>query len=406
MEKKLVLLTALVLSAVLTSPIYAASPKAGASCTKAGTSAIYAGKKYTCIKSGKKLVWGKGMVVPAPKPSATPTTSPSPMPTPTASAIPTPSPTPTVPSSPITLDNLDISRVSQLAYSNVLKDYEALVKKIAPITFYVDPSVSNLWIAEEQSRLNRIYTFLQTSFLPQSVNALYWIDSNDSTIQWAQSKYNSWNSGIIHDFQSDKSGPPCGNAYAVAWPEVTGNSNIDRWGYVSCSGEVTSDKAFKPIHEYFHLFQADNHFVGPNSVEWLVEGSSDFYGQMLGLNYENPSNLLQHRKMMTNWVSESKHLTQEQFITLMQKMETSEWNHASYYLGSLATEALVAVFGNNQFLSFVKDWKDLPDCRKQCQTTPNNFAARFEKYFGITPLKFYEKLYPYYVGMNEYYLKN
>ena len=152
------------------------------------------------------------------------------------------------------------------------------------------------------------------------------------------------------------------------------------------------------------MFQSDNHFVGPNSVEWLVEGSADFYGQMLGLNYENPANLIMQRAMMTNWVSESKHLTQDQFIKLMQSMESSEWNHASYYLGSLATEALVAVYGNEQFLKFVKDWKELPDCRMQCITTPNNFATRFEKFFGVTPLKFYEKLYPYYVGMNDYYL--
>ena len=90
----------------------------------------------------------------------------------------------------------------------------------------------------------------------------------------------------------------------------------------------------------------------------------------------------------------------------MQKMESSEWNHASYYLGSLATEALVAVFGNDQFLNFVMDWRDLPDCRRQCPVIANNFEVRFEKFFGVTPLKFSEKLYPYYVGMNENYLKN
>ena len=354
--------------------------KAGATCSKLGLTSIYEGKKFTCIKSGKKLIWNKGEVVPMPKP--------------------------TVISSVITLDNLDISRVSQLAYSNVMKDYQSQVKKVAPITFYIDPSVSNSWIIEEKNRVDRIYTLLQKSFLPQSIYSLYWIDSSDSTIQWAQAKYDSWNTGIKHDFQSDKSGPPCGNAYGVAWQEIGINESIDRWGYVSCSGEVSPDKAFKPIHEYFHLSQASNHFVGPNSVEWLVEGSADFYGQMLGLNYENPAYFLRHRKMMTNWVSESKHLTQNQFITLMQKMESSEWNHASYYLGSLATEALVAVFGNDQFLNFVMDWRDLPDCRRQCPVIANKFEVRFEKFFGVTPLKFYEKLYPYYVGMNENYLKN
>ncbi|GBL28250.1 hypothetical protein EMGBS9_00770 [Actinomycetota bacterium] len=50
-----------------------------------------AGKKYTCIKKGKKLVWDKGVVVikPTPTPTPTPTTTP----TSTSTATPTPSPT-------------------------------------------------------------------------------------------------------------------------------------------------------------------------------------------------------------------------------------------------------------------------------------------------------------------------
>ncbi|MEI7541237.1 MAG: hypothetical protein WCJ89_07140 [Actinomycetes bacterium] len=35
--------------------------KAGDSCKKAGISSISNGKKYTCVKSGKKLIWNKGV---------------------------------------------------------------------------------------------------------------------------------------------------------------------------------------------------------------------------------------------------------------------------------------------------------------------------------------------------------
>lgn len=41
----------------------AAPAKAGAKCTKAGATSVVAGKKFTCVKSGKKLVWNKGVVV-------------------------------------------------------------------------------------------------------------------------------------------------------------------------------------------------------------------------------------------------------------------------------------------------------------------------------------------------------
>ena len=74
--------------------------KAGSSCTKLGATSTYAGKKYTCIKSGKKLVWNKGVTVAPPKPTASPTPSPSPTPTPTPTTTPTPVPTPSATSSP------------------------------------------------------------------------------------------------------------------------------------------------------------------------------------------------------------------------------------------------------------------------------------------------------------------
>ena len=37
--------------------------KAGASCAKLKATSIVKGKKFTCVKSGKKLVWNKGVLV-------------------------------------------------------------------------------------------------------------------------------------------------------------------------------------------------------------------------------------------------------------------------------------------------------------------------------------------------------
>ena len=96
-------LAALLTAAVFLFPLNAtAAVKSGSVCSKLGATSTSAGKKYTCIKSGKKLVWNKGVAVAAPKPSETPTPiatrTPTPEPTtspaPTASATPTPSPTP------------------------------------------------------------------------------------------------------------------------------------------------------------------------------------------------------------------------------------------------------------------------------------------------------------------------
>ena len=64
--------------------------KVGATCTKVGITTVSSGKKYTCIKSGKKLIWNKG--VPIAKPSSSP--APTDLPTPIPSSTPTENPTP------------------------------------------------------------------------------------------------------------------------------------------------------------------------------------------------------------------------------------------------------------------------------------------------------------------------
>ncbi len=73
-------LGALIVTSLLVAPINAiAAVKAGDACKKAGSTATLNGKKFTCVKSGKKLVWNKGVLTAKPSPTtvSSPTTSPS-----------------------------------------------------------------------------------------------------------------------------------------------------------------------------------------------------------------------------------------------------------------------------------------------------------------------------------------
>jgi hypothetical protein len=75
MRKAAVSVSVLTLIATLLVPMQAnaATAKAGAKCTKLKTTQIVGAKKFTCIKSGTKLVWDKGVAVPkasTPKPTA------------------------------------------------------------------------------------------------------------------------------------------------------------------------------------------------------------------------------------------------------------------------------------------------------------------------------------------------
>jgi hypothetical protein len=62
--RKTALAAILVTSLLVPVSAQAATAKAGAKCTKLKTTQIVGSKKFTCIKSGKKLVWDKGVAVP------------------------------------------------------------------------------------------------------------------------------------------------------------------------------------------------------------------------------------------------------------------------------------------------------------------------------------------------------
>ena len=62
--RKIALAALLVTSLLVPVSAQAATAKAGASCPKAKATQIVGSKKFTCVKSGKKLVWDKGVAIP------------------------------------------------------------------------------------------------------------------------------------------------------------------------------------------------------------------------------------------------------------------------------------------------------------------------------------------------------
>jgi hypothetical protein len=64
--RKVILAVLLIGSFMVPSVGNAAKAKAGATCTKLNSTQVVGTKKFTCIKSGKKLVWDKGIRIPKP----------------------------------------------------------------------------------------------------------------------------------------------------------------------------------------------------------------------------------------------------------------------------------------------------------------------------------------------------
>jgi len=72
---KKVLLSFVLLFALLTPTQATAAVKSGGVCKKAGQVSNFAGKKFTCIKSGQRLIWNKGVAIAKAKSAPSPTPS-------------------------------------------------------------------------------------------------------------------------------------------------------------------------------------------------------------------------------------------------------------------------------------------------------------------------------------------
>lgn len=80
MRKRSIVSSLILLASVLALPqAFASTPKPGGICPKSGAISTVANIKFTCIKSGKKLVWNNGVkVIARPTPTVTPSSSSKP----------------------------------------------------------------------------------------------------------------------------------------------------------------------------------------------------------------------------------------------------------------------------------------------------------------------------------------
>ena len=83
------ILLALTIALIPTNAVSAQEISPGSACKVLNQKVSYKNTTYSCIKSGKKLLWDKGV------PVAVSTVTPTPTVTPAAIAIPTPAVTPT-----------------------------------------------------------------------------------------------------------------------------------------------------------------------------------------------------------------------------------------------------------------------------------------------------------------------
>ena len=370
-------LIALALTLVPVSSFSAQRVTPGSACKVLNQKVIYANKTYSCIKSGKKLVWNKGVAV-KPTPTASPT--PAPTPTPTTTATPTPTPTPEVPYPGV----LDIER-------NLYIKMDAIVKEWAPYLSALDNNKVKV-ISEnpthprnEENRLSaEISLEILGKSLPRMVSPTYYMYE---TAEWADKQMALTCPNLVgQNPAGTRAGAQvgCGKLVIV---------NLNGWmnNIAGIDGSW-----FESAHETFHIGEFVAALVGPdpnNSVfypyhpSWYREGSaSTFAGLVRSLMSKgkyNYGDLNRFEKSPVSYSDCSKAWAYWQQTN--NATGFSELGQCEYGLGRRMTDYLVAWHGGVD--SILKNYEYVAQGK--------TFEEAFKLAHGITLKDFFVEVKPF-----------
>ena len=364
MQIKLILHISVVSLILTLIPVPAnASTKAGAKCTKVGITSITSGKTFTCIKSGKKLVWNKGVS----KSTST-----------------------VLVDIPISIDNLDLKGVPQKAYENV----EAVLKsrprtKYTP-TYILSPGLKQERVDQEINGLNRAIDLWQPFFLPDKFQAVYVVLGDED---WLENK--SREIGLSSMVPPGETWTMRMKMFSSCGFAMAGKpNNIPT--FVQCLN-VNYSEGYKQTgpHEYTHLFQQG--FGGSNMYQtpWYAEGSASYFGWTLGFYPYKTDSFERMNWLNTLYQNMGSEATSDFKSKDMQRLKNrikltvpegggQATANVSYWVGGLATEVLVALYGFDKFVEFTKNLN-----------STSNMSELLMKTYGFSEDYFYEKLAPY-----------
>ena len=356
----------------------AATAKAGATCSKVGVTSVVKLKttqtKFTCVKSGKKLVWNKGVV----------------------SSI-----APKVVLKPISLSNLDTRQVRALAYKEFARELKENSSFLPSIAYLVGPSLTQSRVDLEKAGLNMAATFWSDIYKPTDVYIGYFTEND---VDWVDKAFcegagycvggpGNQSRAVSEQIQGQGSG--CNFAAATR-----GSKGQFFYQCLREEANVLKDKQTSP-HEYTHFAQI---FVsGFDTPNWWLEGSAAYFGGAIGafdgtalpatmddMIYVDSFNYLRQNLFKIDPFSpESVAKGFKYTYRKATPQGDSSWllAHVSYYPGALATESMVALWGMDKVKQFMIDLKG------------NDFDTVFEKSFGVTTDIFYNAVSKYVVAM-------
>jgi hypothetical protein len=356
------LLGAVVSIALLAMPINAmAAVKAGDSCKKVGVTATANGKKFTCVKSGKKLVWNKGITVSSSKVSA--------------------------PAGPTSFDDLEqkYQGVAEAAWKKSGAVLNASKSKNAQATILIGPNTKPIYEIPQVaiSQVSRMFPNYKEA---KEFVLIYY---NFQDLPWAQSQFDKYigtNGGYDTSGEAKKLCPgerSCNSASAVR-NQITGVSVV----LITAGLESRNDRHFTSgaieAHEYFHTIQ-DTQLVGSpvnNGMlpRWLIEGSASFV-EMASINYDSFDKYKIAKASLLTELFYRKEFNEQKLIQFLDAPSLgknwSSWDSYStqrvYDIGMMVAEIMVSLKGPESLLEQYK-----------LVASGMSYPQAFESVFGIS----------------------
>jgi len=331
MNKKLIAFLS-ILSFFLSTPVIPANAaaKAGAKCNKAGTTEVVKDKSYTCVKSGNKLAWNKG-VTSKKVGAAQPT-----LPTPTS------------------FDDL-ISKYEGIAFTAWSKSatgIKASTKTAAPFKVLTGPNTKLAYKTPAYAfdLISRLYSDYETP-TKMSVLSFNYQDRDWATEQMKIEVPNTPSIFINENACATKAtcwggavfGGNTGNTLLVLTTEVLDTNHL--------SGTLEA-------HEFTHAVQKNTGGLGLVAPSWYTEGQAQF-AQNASIYYQSFDSYLSSRRESSGELFRDPQFTSkfiEEFFVLA---ETDAWNKKydrwrRYDLGAMLVEILTAISGPNSTMEIYK----------------------------------------------------
>jgi len=351
MKKCIQIVIGSLLLALVASPSYAAV-RTGSSCSKAGVKSVVSGLTYTCIKSGKKLVWDKGVVVVK------------------------------YPTAPTSFDNL-IENYKGIAYGAWSKSREKiLASKKTDITLKVVLGPNTQLTNKEPQKAIDLVTRLYAGY-PTSAE-VYFLAFNFTDRDWATNQMET----ILPNVGSPWIANTACQSKETCWGGGAFTNGTGKFLIVETMGYMDTNHISGSLeaHEFTHIVQQMTfkkgrpptaYLLDPWPPTWYWEGQAHF-AQHASVYFDSYESYMNQRRMTAQDLYKDKAFNSTHIENYFVFNAPLDWQQTydrwhEYDLGAMFVEILTALKGPEATMEM---WR--------ITGTGVNFPVAFETVYGIS----------------------